>query len=293
MNLWAHYNAKNWTRATIETLKDHYLRVQAGAIEMMRPLLVVDWDRAFLVAARRARQHTPHIKEEALEAARVDLEKIMWPSFPIEAGNREIRKDTRGVQGKPQTAQDKAAHGGTSSTTSWQMTDCGTTENPQDTDQPGGMVKESGAMGSGTPPTRPTMEEKGEGVQDQGGNPGGASYIPLSPEITIEHNTHKTPRLEALDDRETQTMGSAILRSKRDMEEEEEEEDDEGEEEEGNKEDQNPQPVDSFPGAKFSHAVQLLKNGTPPSPQGTLICPNYNSLEDYTTGIGNGSLQVS
>lgn len=235
-NLWAHYNAKNWTAATIETSKDHYLRVQAEAIDMRRPLLVVDWDRTFLVAARRARQHTPHIKEEALETTRVDLEKIMGPSFPIEAGNREIRRNIMVVQGGSQMAQDKVARGGTTSTRNWPMWDYGATENSPGIDQRGGMRKESGTMGSGTPPTRPTMEEKGRRIQDHDGNPEGASYIPLTPEKTITNNIQEIPQLETLGDRGTQTRGPAELRLKRDREEGEEEE----EEEEGNKEDQNP-----------------------------------------------------
>lgn len=85
-DLVAHYNAKAWTSATIETLREHYLRVQDEAVEELRSLWVVDWERAYLVAARRARRNTPHIRRKALETTRHTLGELMRPLSPIRMG---------------------------------------------------------------------------------------------------------------------------------------------------------------------------------------------------------------
>lgn len=41
--------------------------------------------------------------------------------------------------------------------------------------------------------------------------------------------------------------------------------------------------VDRFPGAKFSHAAQLLRNGTPPSPQVTKVILSFGMNDSHTT----------
>lgn len=61
-----HHNAKTWTKATTQTLKEHYDRVMDRAIETITALLVPDWDRAFLVASHRAK-HDKHITQPSLD----------------------------------------------------------------------------------------------------------------------------------------------------------------------------------------------------------------------------------
>lgn len=81
-NQCAHHNAKNWTKATLETLQEHYLRIIDNITNTIQSLLVPDWERAFLVASRRAKNNTPQIKTEALNSTYDLLCNIMSPSFP-------------------------------------------------------------------------------------------------------------------------------------------------------------------------------------------------------------------
>lgn len=81
-NLCAHNNAKNWTTATLETLREHYDRVKEDAIDTIRALLVPDWERAFLVASRWTKRTKDNIKPISFQTAHVILTRIMTPSFP-------------------------------------------------------------------------------------------------------------------------------------------------------------------------------------------------------------------
>lgn len=82
-SLCAHNNAKNWTAATLETLNEHYDRIKNNTIDRIRALLVPDWNRAFLVASRRARQHSKNINPNSFESTYMVLRDIMSPSFPL------------------------------------------------------------------------------------------------------------------------------------------------------------------------------------------------------------------
>lgn len=81
-DLCVHHNAKSWTDATIKTLKEHYNRLKDRAVETIASLMVPDWDRAFLVATRRARRNHAHVALPSLTTAYAILKDIMSPSFP-------------------------------------------------------------------------------------------------------------------------------------------------------------------------------------------------------------------
>lgn len=81
-----HHNAKTWTEATIQTLKEHYDRVRDHAIEIISALLVPDWDRAFLVAKRRIKRQNKNITQPSFDVTYSILNGIMSPSFPSRKG---------------------------------------------------------------------------------------------------------------------------------------------------------------------------------------------------------------
>lgn len=122
-NLCAHYNAKIWTSATIETLKEHYGQIKDKAVDTIRTLLVPDWNRAFLVASRRAKKQSKNINPTSLESTYTLLRDIMSPSFPLpdipktpprngkRTGTQEQQKGHQDpnqplIQGTPQTLLD-------------------------------------------------------------------------------------------------------------------------------------------------------------------------------------------
>lgn len=81
-DLCVHHNAKNWTTATVDMLREHYNRVKENAITTIKTLLVPDWGRAFLVASHRARQNNKNIDSTSFELTHTILKDIMSPSFP-------------------------------------------------------------------------------------------------------------------------------------------------------------------------------------------------------------------
>lgn len=100
-NLCFHFNAKNWTLATIETFKEHYDRIHDKTVDTIRALLVPDWSRAVLVASRRAKQLSVTIKPTTFEHMHTLLKNITTPSFPENPYNKPISgKETSKIEPK-------------------------------------------------------------------------------------------------------------------------------------------------------------------------------------------------
>lgn len=101
-NLCAHNNAKNWTTATLDTLKEHYDRIKEEAIDTIQTLLVPDWERAFLVASRWTKRTNENIDPSSLQMTHAILTKIMSLSFPPTNMTRHMNQhQTEEDNGKP------------------------------------------------------------------------------------------------------------------------------------------------------------------------------------------------
>ncbi|TWW58463.1 hypothetical protein D4764_07G0011820 [Takifugu flavidus] len=222
-HLWAHQNAKDWTSATIQTLKEHYLRVQEEAVNMIRPLLVIDWNRAFLVAARRARQHTPHIREEALEATQITLTSIMAPSFPLKTEKHTgLRSETMMQREKPHPEIGNTSWSGTLPTTKVLTSEDDTPGTSPHTDQP---------LEAEEVPTTTALTTT---PQKHHRHPDETKYRRLIPKGMNSIAILGTPRLRPFTRREPHTGEQIDLGDKRDREEEKKEQ---------NTDDPNPRPA--------------------------------------------------
>lgn len=317
-HLCSHHNAKNWTTATIKTLKEHYLRLQDKNIEIIKSLLVMDWDRALLVAIRRARQHTPQIKEEAIETTRNILRDIMEPSFPIKSkeNTEPRRKNTEKWETIPRnTFQGETPHN----------TPLNTNSPTRTTETPLHARRQTLEDGSPTTPPPEPMEENTETITwSNHHNPCITPHIPITPEITVINTTPKLPQLRPLNPtRKLTTEPNHSTTRKRSREEEK-----------CDTEIPNSRPtktppglplythhphlgdkyhnwfldpqreiiilgdsnisrlpriydpriqVDSFPGAKITHGVHLIKNKTPLSPQVKKVILSFGINDMHTT----------
>ncbi|TWW66806.1 hypothetical protein D4764_20G0008380 [Takifugu flavidus] len=201
-HLWAHQNAKDWTLATIQTLKEHYLRVQEEAKHHRHPdetnyrrLIPKGMNSVAIPGTPRLRPFTrrePHTGEQ------------------IDLGDKRDREEE---------------------------------EEGQNTDDPNPRPAKA-AFTKGPP------------------------YLPLHTEHPHRGETNLSWSL--LPQRQVLLIGDSNLARFPEI--------------------WDPRiQVDSFPGAKISHAVSLLRKGTPPSPEVTKVVLSFG-LDDLNST--NPSLYV-